>query len=90
MAILATTIPVPSGTFIPVFKIGAALGRLVGELMVYHFPLGIPYGDTMQPIIPGGYAVVGTLNLKYSKTSNLIRQFLLQELPPSQVLSHKP
>ncbi|KAJ6639380.1 Chloride channel protein 2 [Pseudolycoriella hygida] len=30
-SIVASTIPVPSGIFIPVFKIGAAIGRLVGE-----------------------------------------------------------
>ncbi|CAG13469.1 unnamed protein product, partial [Tetraodon nigroviridis] len=29
----ATTIPVPCGAFMPVFVIGAAFGRLVGESM---------------------------------------------------------
>lgn len=32
-SIIASTIPVPSGIFIPVFKIGAAFGRLVRNLM---------------------------------------------------------
>lgn len=49
----------PSGIFIPVFKIGAALGRLVGETMHMSFPLGVRYGGRLSPIIPGGYAVVG-------------------------------
>jgi H+/Cl- antiporter ClcA len=32
---------VPSGIFIPVFKIGAALGRLVGEGMSLYWKEGI-------------------------------------------------
>lgn len=45
--------------FIPVFKIGAALGRITGELIHLWFPLGVRYGGKLSPIIPGGYAVVG-------------------------------
>lgn len=45
--------------FIPVFKIGAALGRIAGELIHLWFPLGVRYGGKLSPIIPGGYAVVG-------------------------------
>ncbi|XP_037025678.1 chloride channel protein 2 isoform X3 [Bradysia coprophila] len=58
-SIVASTIPVPSGIFIPVFKIGAAIGRLVGEGMHLWFPSGVRYGGRISPIIPGGYAVVG-------------------------------
>lgn len=43
----------PSGSFIPVFKIGAALGRMVGELMHLWFPTGIRYGGQHALIIPG-------------------------------------
>lgn len=56
---MASTIPVPSGIFIPVFKIGAAFGRLVGEMVHMWFPMGVRYGGILSPIIPGGYAVVG-------------------------------
>lgn len=49
----------PSGIFIPVFKIGAGFGRLLGEAMHLWFPLGVRYGGKLSPIIPGGYAVVG-------------------------------
>ena len=31
LSILAATLPVPTGVLIPAFKIGAALGRMVGE-----------------------------------------------------------
>ncbi|XP_036327176.1 chloride channel protein 2-like isoform X2 [Rhagoletis pomonella] len=59
ISIIASTIPVPSGIFIPVFKIGASLGRLIGESMHLWFPHGVRYGGRLSPIIPGGYAVVG-------------------------------
>lgn len=58
-SIIASTIPVPSGSFIPVFKIGAALGRITGELMHVIFPQGIHHREFTTPIIPGGYAAVG-------------------------------
>ncbi|XP_065333405.1 chloride channel protein 2 isoform X1 [Cloeon dipterum] len=58
-SIIGSTIPVPSGSFIPVFKIGAAFGRCVGELMHWWFPAGLRYGGLVAPIIPGGYATVG-------------------------------
>lgn len=63
-SIISSTLPVPSGSFIPVFKIGAALGRIVGECMHLLFPLGMRYRsyanvDLIAEIIPGGYATVG-------------------------------
>lgn len=44
------TLPVPFGVIVPVFGIGAALGRLFGELL---------YGAGATMVTPGGYAVVG-------------------------------
>lgn len=41
------------------FKIGAAMGRIVGEGMHLWFPQGVRYGGKLSPIIPGGYAVCG-------------------------------
>lgn len=46
---MASTIPVPAGIFIPVFKIGAALGRMAGELMWVLFQSGTYH----RMIIPG-------------------------------------
>lgn len=84
MSLMAMTIPVPSGSFIPVFKIGAAFGRLAGkslvsweyklqnfnffsgELMALSFPTGIPFGGSNNPIVPGGYAVVGKQKIFFS------------------------
>lgn len=39
--------------------VGAAFGRLVGEAMATWFPDGVNSGDSVTPIVPGGYAVVG-------------------------------
>ena len=39
-SILALTLAVPSGVVIPTFKIGAAIGRIVGEILSIWFPLG--------------------------------------------------
>ncbi|KAK7882801.1 hypothetical protein WMY93_028975 [Mugilogobius chulae] len=63
MSALATTIPVPCGAFMPVFVIGAAFGRLVGESMAAWFPDGIHMDGTIYNIVPGGYAVVGAAAL---------------------------
>lgn len=39
--------------------LGAALGRIIGEGMHLWYPLGVKYGGTINPIIPGGYSVAG-------------------------------
>ncbi|CEF71263.1 Chloride channel protein 2 [Strongyloides ratti] len=58
LSALASTIPVPSGIFMPVFVIGASFGRTIGEIMALYFPSGIDgHGDIL--IYPGVYAVVG-------------------------------
>ncbi|CAG2064028.1 unnamed protein product, partial [Timema podura] len=31
----------------------------MGELMNLWFPIGVSYGGSINPIIPGGYATVG-------------------------------
>lgn len=52
---IAVSLPIPSGVFFPVFVIGAAIGRLVGETMATMFPHGL----NGSIVSPGGYAVVG-------------------------------
>ncbi|NXA56179.1 CLCKB protein, partial [Nothocercus julius] len=56
MLILATTLPLPAGYFMPIFVYGAALGRLAGETVAALFPQGITMG---YPVVPGGYALAG-------------------------------
>lgn len=45
--------------------IGAAFGRLTGECMAAWFPEGIPSGDIINKIVPGGYAVVGLYKFNF-------------------------
>uniref|UniRef100_A0A8D1FSI5 Chloride channel protein n=1 Tax=Sus scrofa TaxID=9823 RepID=A0A8D1FSI5_PIG len=49
--------------FMPVFVLGAAFGRLVGEIMAMLFPDGILFDDIIYKILPGGYAVIGAAAL---------------------------
>uniref|UniRef100_A0A7E4WAY4 Chloride channel protein n=1 Tax=Panagrellus redivivus TaxID=6233 RepID=A0A7E4WAY4_PANRE len=67
---LCNTMPIPCGMFMPVFIIGAALGRLVGECVSTIFPDGMA-GGTDQPIFPGIYSVVGAAALSASITHSV-------------------
>uniref|UniRef100_A0A0M3I243 Chloride channel protein n=1 Tax=Ascaris lumbricoides TaxID=6252 RepID=A0A0M3I243_ASCLU len=58
MCIIAVTLPVPAGIFMPVFVVGAAVGRLFGEIMAANFPNGIRGEATQILIYPGIYSVV--------------------------------
>uniref|UniRef100_A0A8C6UYG4 Chloride channel 2c n=1 Tax=Neogobius melanostomus TaxID=47308 RepID=A0A8C6UYG4_9GOBI len=80
MAALAITIPVPSGAFMPVFVIGAAFGRLVGESMAAWFPDGIHMDGTIYNIVPGGYAVVGAAALSGAVTHTVSTAVIVFEL----------
>jgi chloride channel 2 len=53
LSILASTLPVPTGSLIPIFKVGAAFGRIIGEAMYLWFPEGIQTGGVSHPILPG-------------------------------------
>ncbi|XP_056613011.1 chloride channel protein 2-like isoform X2 [Triplophysa dalaica] len=80
MSALATTLPVPCGAFMPVFVIGAAFGRLVGESMAAWFPEGINSDGTIYPIVPGGYAVVGAAALSGAVTHTVSTAVIVFEL----------
>uniref|UniRef100_A0A8D8PYH0 Chloride channel protein 2 n=1 Tax=Cacopsylla melanoneura TaxID=428564 RepID=A0A8D8PYH0_9HEMI len=79
-SIIASTIPVPSGSFIPVFKIGAAFGRLVGEIIFLRFPNGITHGKFIAPIIPGGYATVGAAAFSGAVTHTISVSVIMFEM----------
>ena len=80
MTAAAITLPVPSGVFIPVFLIGAAFGRLVGESMAAYYPDGIYSGTEVFRIIPGGYAVVGAASLSGAVTHTISTSVIVFEL----------
>jgi chloride channel 2 len=58
-SIFSSTMPIPNGSFIPNFRIGAAIGRILGELMHTWYPTGLSYYGRLTKVIPGGYALVG-------------------------------
>ncbi|CAG0923820.1 unnamed protein product, partial [Notodromas monacha] len=80
MAIPASTMPVPSGIFIPMFKMGAAFGRLVGEAMAVWFPRGVRYGGFLSMIQPGGYAVVGAAAFSGAVTHTISTSVIVFEM----------
>ncbi|XP_062843311.1 chloride channel protein 2a [Trichomycterus rosablanca] len=80
MSAVATTMPVPCGAFMPVFLIGAAFGRLVGESMAAVFPEGIHTDSTVYPIVPGGYAVAGAAALSGAVTHTVSTAVIVFEL----------
>ena len=59
LSLLASTLPVPSGIFMPVFVLGAAAGRIMGEGLVFIYPAGMDPSREEFYIRPGAYAVVG-------------------------------
>ncbi|BFZ23084.1 hypothetical protein BsWGS_26123 [Bradybaena similaris] len=79
-AVFSNTLPIPAGVFVPVFTMGAAFGRLVGESMAAWFPDGIMSGDSMKKIIPGGYAVVGAASLSGSVTRTISTAVIVFEV----------
>ena len=76
MIALATTLPVPAGVFMPVFTLGAAFGRLIGESVAVWYPEGIKG----QAVVPGGYAIVGAAALAGSVTHTVSTAVIVFEL----------
>lgn len=64
----------------PVFVIGAAFGRLVGESMAAWFPDGIHSDGSTYRIVPGGYAVVGAAALSGAVTHTVSTAVIVFEL----------
>ncbi|XP_069730652.1 chloride channel protein ClC-Ka [Phaenicophaeus curvirostris] len=79
MLILATTLPLPAGYFMPIFVYGAALGRLLGELVALLFPRGLRSAGTLHPVTPAGYALAGAAAFSGSVTYSLSTALLVCE-----------
>ncbi|XP_023659535.2 chloride channel protein 1-like [Paramormyrops kingsleyae] len=80
MSAVSTTMPIPSGAFIPVFILGATFGRLVGEIMATLFPSGILFDGIVYQILPGGYAVIGAAALTGAVTHTVSTAVICFEL----------
>ncbi|XP_020137151.2 chloride channel protein ClC-Ka isoform X2 [Microcebus murinus] len=80
MLILATTIPMPAGYFMPIFILGAAIGRLLGEALSVAFPEGIVAGGVTNRIVPGAYALAGAAAFSGAVTHTISTALLAFEL----------
>nr|AAH19983.1 Clcnkb protein [Mus musculus] len=80
MLILATTIPIPAGYFLPIFVYGAVIGRLFGEVLSVAFPEGIVAGGRVNPIMPGAYALAGAAAFSGAVTHTLSTALLAFEV----------
>ncbi|NXB30636.1 CLCKB protein, partial [Eulacestoma nigropectus] len=79
MLILATTLPLPAGYFMPIFIYGAAIGRLLGEVVALLFPRGLHSEGPPRPIITAGYALAGAAAFSGSVTHSLSTALLVCE-----------
>lgn len=80
MTAAAITLAIPAGVFMPVFLIGAAFGRLVGESVAALYPDGFYSGTNVFRIVPGGYAVVGAASLAGGVTHTISTSVIVFEL----------
>uniref|UniRef100_A0A663DZ50 Chloride channel protein n=1 Tax=Aquila chrysaetos chrysaetos TaxID=223781 RepID=A0A663DZ50_AQUCH len=79
MLILATTLPLPAGYFMPIFIYGATIGRLLGETVALLFPRGLRSEGDPHHIIPGGYALAGAAAFSGSVTHAISTALLVCE-----------
>ncbi|XP_042328702.1 chloride channel protein ClC-Ka-like isoform X2 [Sceloporus undulatus] len=80
MVLLATSMVIPAGYFLPVFVYGAALGRLYGEVMAKIFPDGIVSEGIHMRITPAGYALAGAAAYSGAVTQTISTALLTFEL----------
>ncbi|VDO47247.1 unnamed protein product [Haemonchus placei] len=76
-SIVCMTLPVPSGVFMPIFVLGAAIGRLMGEIVAIALPSGVIEGLN---IYPGVYAVVGAASFSASVTHTVSVSVMIFEI----------
>ncbi|KAM9350559.1 chloride channel K [Symphorus nematophorus] len=80
MLVLACTLPLPAGYFMPVFVYGAALGRLLGEGVALLFFTGLTSSPQWTSVNPGGYALAGAAAFSGAVTHTLSPALLAVEL----------
>ncbi|TRZ02487.1 hypothetical protein DNTS_030306 [Danionella cerebrum] len=78
LLVMACTLPLPAGYFMPVFVYGAAVGRLVGEGSAYL--LADRISSAKSVINPGGYALAGAAAFSGAVTHTLSPALLALEM----------
>ncbi|KAK6737836.1 hypothetical protein RB195_020130 [Necator americanus] len=86
LSIAASTLPIAAGIFMPVFVIGGAFGRFVGELLRLWYPNGVIDGVLATRVDPGIYAVVGAAAFCGSVTHTVSVAVIVFELTGQLVL----
>lgn len=69
---ISITLPIPYGIYIPLFAIGAAFGRSIGELFALAFP--------SEDILPRGFAAIGAAALCGGATRTISSAVIILEL----------
>jgi len=69
---VSITLPIPYGIYIPLFAIGAAFGRAVGEVFALIFP--------EQNMFPNGFAAIGAAALCGGATRTISSAVIILEL----------
>ncbi|KAM4738035.1 chloride channel K [Anableps anableps] len=80
MLVLACTLPLPAGYFMPVFVYGATVGRLFGEGVAYISSGRDILGQQWTSVNPGGYALAGAAAFSGAVTHTLSPALLAVEL----------
>ncbi|XP_058600681.1 chloride channel protein 2c isoform X2 [Onychostoma macrolepis] len=80
MSALSITLPIPCGSFVPIFVIGAGFGRLIGEGLATLFPDGFNIDGHTYNIVPGAYAVIGAAALTAGVTHTISTGVIMMEL----------
>ena len=70
--IVSTSLPIACGIFLPLFTLGATLGRFTGEVLALLLPL--------QGIQPGTYAIVGAAALISGATQTISTALMVCEM----------
>lgn len=83
--LFSISLPVPGGMYVPLLVMGAAFGRIFGEIMRLLFPLG--FLDSSK-INPGGYALVGAVALTGSVTHAFSTCFIVADI--TGIVFHLP
>ncbi|KAH0482886.1 MAG: uncharacterized protein KVP18_001459 [Porospora cf. gigantea A] len=85
IVLVTCTLPVSAGLFTPLFLLGAALGRLWGEL---RFTFGQhPYNGRTGVICPAGWAAIGAAAFAGGATSTLSTVVVTLELTNNSTLA---
>ncbi|GMR52010.1 hypothetical protein PMAYCL1PPCAC_22205, partial [Pristionchus mayeri] len=87
LSVFCGTLPVPCGSLSAAIGLGAAFGRMIGEIMAVCLDGHIESGGKHQEIYPGVYAVVGAAAFSGSLTQTISISVIMFEVTGQIVCS---